>query len=72
MQVQSPMGKFGGELVISTIGEGPKTFNPCNSKDATSSAMAVLMYDGLLTTEPKTGEVIPLLAKITSVFLLFY
>lgn len=63
LQVQSPMGKFGGELVISTIGEGPKTFNPCNSKDATSSAMAGLMYDGLLTTEPKTGEVIPLLAK---------
>lgn len=63
LQTQAPIGNFGGELVISTIGEGPKTFNPCNSKDATSSAMAGLMYDGLLSTNPRTGEVIPLLAK---------
>lgn len=63
LQSQAPVGKFGGEIVISTIGEGPKTFNPCNTKDATSSNMAGLMYDGLLTTEPKSGEVVPLLAK---------
>ena len=63
LQSQAPVGKFGGELIISTIGEGPKTFNPCNSKDATSSAMAGLMYDGLLSTDPRTGEVRPLLAK---------
>lgn len=63
LQSQAPLGKFGGELVVSTIGEGPKTFNPCNTKDATSSAMAGLLYDGLLTTEPKTGRIIPLLAK---------
>lgn len=63
LQSQAPVGKFGGELIISTIGEGPKTFNPCNTKDATSSSMAGLMYDGLLTTDPRTGEVIPLLAK---------
>lgn len=63
LQTQAPIGEFGGELVISTIGEGPKTFNPCNTKDATSSAMAGLMYDGLLTTDARTGEVIPQLAK---------
>lgn len=63
LQSQTPVGKFGGELIISTIGEGPKTFNPSNSKDATSSAMAGLMYDGLLSTDPKTGEVRPQLAK---------
>ncbi len=63
LQTQAPTGKFGGEFVISTIGEGPKTFNPCNTKDATSSAMAGLLYDGLLTTEPRTGKVVPLLAK---------
>lgn len=63
LQSQAPVGKFGGDMVVSTIGEGPKTFNPCNSKDATSSSMAGLMYDGLLTTEPVTGEVVPLLAK---------
>ncbi len=63
LQSQAPVGTFGGELVISTIGEGPKTFNPCNSKDNTSSSMAGLMYDGLLTTDPRTGDVIPQLAK---------
>jgi len=63
IQSQAPIGIFGGEVIISTIGEGPKTFNPCNTKDATSSAMAGILYDGLLTTHPKTGRVIPLLAK---------
>ncbi len=63
LQSQAPLGKFGGELIISTIGEGPKTFNPCNTKDATSSSMAGLLYDGLLTTNARTGMVEPLLAK---------
>ena len=63
LQSQAPIGNFGGELIISTIGEGPKTFNPCNTKDATSSAMAGILYDGLLTTDSQTGEVKPLLAK---------
>lgn len=63
LQSQAPVGKFGGELIISTIGEGPKTFNPCNTKDATSSSMSGIMYDGLLTTNAYTGAVEPLLAK---------
>ena len=63
LQSQAPVGKFGGEIILSTIGEGPKTFNPCNTKDATSSTMAGLMYDGLVTTNPRSGEVEPLLAK---------
>lgn len=67
LQSQAPVGTFGGEMVISTIGEGPKTFNPCNTKDATSSAMAGLLYDGLLTTDARDGRVIPLLAKDFSV-----
>ncbi len=67
LQSEAPVGTFGGEMVISTIGEGPKTFNPCNTKDATSSAMAGLLYDGLLTTDARDGKVIPLLAKDFSV-----
>ena len=63
LQSQAPIGKFGGELIVSTIGEGPKTFNPCNTKDATSATMAGLLYDGLVTTNPRNGEVEPLLAK---------
>ena len=63
LQSQAPVGNYGGELVVTTIGEGPKTFNPCNTKDATSSTMAGILYDGLLTTNPRTGKVEPLLAK---------
>lgn len=63
LQSRAPIGKFGGKLIISTIGEGPKTFNPCNTKDATSSSMAGMLYDGLVTTNPRTGQVQPQLAK---------
>ncbi len=62
-QSGAQVGKYGGELFLTTIGEGPKTFNPFNAMDATSSTMGGIMYDGLLTTNPATGEVIPLLAK---------
>lgn len=57
------VGKFGGDIVTSTIGEGPKTFNPYTTTDATSEQMASLMYDGLLTTDPYTGEVTGRMAK---------
>ena len=63
LESQLPVGKFGGEYISSTIGEGPKTFNPFTSTDATSSTMADAMYDGLFTSNPMTGEVIPKLAK---------
>lgn len=57
------VGKYGGEFRTSTIGEGPKTFNPWNAKDATSSELGSLMFDGLATTDAYTGEVIPKMAK---------
>ena len=60
---RSPVGKYGGQIVSSTIGEGPKTFNPWVSKDATSSQIGDLLYDSLFTTDPDTGDVIPNLAK---------
>ena len=63
IQTDLPIGKFGGVLINSTIGEGPKTFNPFNSKDATSSTLSDIMYDGLVTIDPVTGEYIPKLAK---------
>lgn len=62
LQSQAPVGKFGGRIVLSTIGE-PKTFNPCNTKDATSSSMAGMLYDGLVGTNSRTGQVQPQLAK---------
>lgn len=63
LQSQAPVGRYGGNFVSSTIGEGPKTFNPYTSQDATSSSMSDMMYDGLVTSEAKSGEVIPKLAK---------
>ncbi len=64
---RSNPGKYGGTLVTSTIGEGPKTFNSWNSMDATSSQAADIMFDGLVSTDAYTGEVIPRLAKTIKV-----
>lgn len=64
---RAPVGEYGGQIVSSTIGEGPKTFNPWVSKDATSSQVADLMFESLLSTDPYTGDVIPRLAKSFSV-----
>ncbi len=63
LQSRATVGNFGGVLVSSTIGEGPKTFNPFNTKDATSATMADMMFDGLVSSRPDTGEIIPKLAK---------
>lgn len=63
LQSNAPVGKFGGELISSTIGEGPKTFNPFNCKDNTSQILSSVMFDGLLTTDPVTGQPVPKLAK---------
>ena len=67
LQSQAPIGKFGGTMIRSTIGEGPKTFNPFNSKDNISSILSDVMYDGLLSTHPITGQPIPKLAKSFSI-----
>ncbi len=62
-QARGKIGKFGGILYSSAIGEGPKTFNPWASKDATSGMVGEMMFDGLVATDAYTGQVIPLLAK---------
>lgn len=63
MLSKAETGKFGGDFVTSTIGEGPKTFNPFNSNDATSSTLSGIMYDGLFYTDPYDGSIQPRLAK---------
>ncbi len=62
LQTNSNIGKFGKNFTTSIIGD-PKTFNPYNSNDATSSELSEIMYDGLVQTNPQTGVVIPKLAK---------
>lgn len=66
-QARGELGQYGGTLVSSSIGEGPKTFNPWVAKDATSSEMGDLMFDGLVNTDAFTGEVNPQLAKTIEV-----
>ena len=63
LQTRGEVGKFGGEIISSTIGEGPKTFNPFNANDNTSSQLSGIMYDGLLTTDPYDGSITVRLAK---------
>lgn len=63
LQARGKVGKYGGEIISSTIGEGPKTFNPFNANDNTSAQLAGIMYDGLFSTDPHDGEIIPRLAK---------
>lgn len=62
LQTQLPIGKFGGVFTSSILGD-PKTFNPYNASDATSTELSEIMYDGLVQTNPTNGEVIPKLAK---------
>ncbi|MGD9580225.1 MAG: ABC transporter substrate-binding protein [Vampirovibrionia bacterium] len=61
------VGKYGGTLFLATIGQGPQTFNPWVSKDATSTDMGGIMFESLLTTEPYTGNVTPRLALSYSI-----
>ncbi len=62
-QSRGEIGKYGGTLSNSTIGEGPKTFNIWNAKDNTSSSLAGMMFEGMFTSDAYTGKVIPRLAK---------
>ena len=67
LESQTPIGKFGGNIVVATIGDGPKTFNPWESKDATSSSVGEMLYDGLTTIDVNTGKTIPKMAKSVEV-----
>ncbi len=54
------------ELVM-TILSDPKTFNPVIATDETSSSVGGMLFDGLTTQNPITGEVKPALAKSWSI-----
>lgn len=57
------VGEFGGVMRRTHLGKDPKTFNPWISNDATSSAYAALMFEGLTVNDPDTYEVKPHMAK---------
>jgi peptide/nickel transport system substrate-binding protein len=48
---------------VDAILSDPKTFNPVLSSDATSTAVGSMLFDGLITENPITGETEPALAE---------
>ncbi len=58
-----PVGQFGGTLLEASLGTGPKTFNPWESRDATSGMVGGKLTCSLISTDPYTGESIPSVAK---------
>lgn len=67
LEARGDVGKFGGTFYENSIGEGPKTFNPLASMDATSTAMAGMLFSSLGTTDAYTGDVVPYMAKTIEV-----
>ncbi len=56
------VGKFGGRLVRDTLGE-PKSFNPITAGETSTTEYTDRIFQGLTTSDPFTGEMIPLLAE---------
>jgi peptide/nickel transport system substrate-binding protein len=63
LEARGEVGRFGGTFSTSQIGDGPKTFNPWVSTDATSSMLGGMLFSGLVSTDAYSGEVVPYLAK---------
>ena len=63
LEARGEVGRFGGTFSTSQIGDGPKTFNPWASTDATSSTLGGMMFSGLVNTDAYSGDVVPYLAK---------
>lgn len=49
--------------IVQAILSDPKTFNPVISTDATSSSVGGMIFDGLVSQDPITGEIEPALAE---------
>lgn len=61
------VGRYGGTFYSSSIGEGPKTFNPWVSTDATSGQVGGMLVSGLVDIDAYNGQVVPALAKSVEV-----
>lgn len=59
----SATGVPGGKLVVTVLGEGPKTFNYWVAAETSSTDVLNLMHSALVDVNPKTAEVMPELAK---------
>ena len=61
--MQGKVGKYGGTLVWSVFGSGPKTFNLPISQETSSSTPLSFLFTGLTETNGVTTEVEPALAE---------
>ena len=61
--MQGEVGKYGGTLVWSVFGSGPKTFNLPISQETSSSTPLSFLFTGLTETNGVTTEVEPALAE---------
>ena len=59
----SATGVPGGKVVVTVLGEGPKSFNPVIAAETSSTDVLNLMHSNLVDVNPKTAEVMPELAK---------
>ncbi len=50
------IGRFGGRLVLATMGE-PKSFNPIVDNEASSREYTMIMWEGLTKSNPWTNEI---------------
>jgi len=57
------IGRYGGQLVWPSFGEGLKTFNPVTAGETSTTDYTARIFDGLLFTDPWTNEVKPWLAE---------
>jgi peptide/nickel transport system substrate-binding protein len=57
------LGKFGGNLTVSSFGSGPKTFNCWASADAESAGLSLLLFERLVEIDAWSGKPYPRLAK---------
>jgi peptide/nickel transport system substrate-binding protein len=58
-QESNPAAGQGGTVVISNIGDDPKTFNPILSNDTSSNAVTTLLYPDIIGVDDRTLEDAP-------------
>lgn len=56
------VGRHGGRIVFTMLGE-PKSFNPITAGETSTTQFTASMFQGLVETDPFTGETVPLLAE---------
>ncbi len=61
-QLEQPKDRQFGDWLVTNIGAEPATLNPITSTDAYASAIQGYIYESLLQRDPKSLELVPVLA----------